>query len=83
MQTRYYPLKKSSKGLSQGQMVEIFILLSSLGGECIDDMQHLRDDAGLAGMLAYKPPAPETAWQWLDKFRDKKLNKLHGIWIVF
>jgi hypothetical protein len=67
------PAKKSSKGLSQGQMVESFVLLSSLGGECIEDMQHLRDDAGLSGMLAYKPPAPETARQWLDGFHDELL----------
>ncbi len=67
------PAKKSSKGLNQGQMVESFVLLSSLGGECIDDMQHLRDDAGLAGILAYKPPAPETARQWLDGFHDEVL----------
>jgi len=67
------PPKKSSKGLTQGQMVESFVLLSSLGGECVDDMQHLRDDAGLAGILAYKPPAPETARQWLDGFHEEAL----------
>jgi len=67
------PAKKSSKGLNQGQMVESFVLLSSLGGECIDDMQHLRDDEGLARILAYKPPAPETARQWLDGFHDEVL----------
>jgi len=67
------PAKKSSKGLNQGQMVESFVLLSSLGGECVDDMQHLRDDEGLAGILAYKPPAPETARQWLDGFHDEVL----------
>ena len=67
------PSKKSSKGLNQGQMVETFILLSALGGECIDDVQHLRDDEGLAGILAYKPPAPETARQWLDGFHDGEL----------
>jgi len=67
------PPKKSSKGLNQGQMVESFVLLSSLGGECIDDMQHLRDDEGLVGILAYNPPAPETARQWLDGFHDEML----------
>src|SRR4030043_304295 len=67
------PAKKSSKGLHQGQMVESFVLLSSLGGECIDDMQHLRDDVGLAEILAYKPPAPETARQWLDGFHNEAL----------
>jgi len=67
------PPKKSSKGLNQGQMVEAFILLSALGGECIDDMQHIRDDAGLAGIVGYTMPAPETARQWLDGFHDEEL----------
>jgi hypothetical protein len=65
--------KKSSKGLRQGQMVESFVLLSALGGECIDDMKRLRDDEGLSGMLSYRPPAPETARQWLDTFHDESL----------
>ena len=39
---RALPKKKSSKGLRQGQMVESFVLLSTLGGDCIDDMERLR-----------------------------------------
>jgi len=67
------PSKKTSKGLNQGQTVESFVLLSALGGECLEDMQHLRDDEGLAGIVSYKPPAPETARQWLDGFHDEAL----------
>jgi len=67
------PAKKSGKGLKHGQMVESFVLLSTLGGECIDDMKRLREDAGLAGILGYRPPAPETARQWLDNFHEESL----------
>jgi len=70
---RVSPAKKSSKGLRPGQMVESFVLLSALGGECIDDMKRLREDGGLAGILSYQPPAPETARQWLDGFHDESL----------
>ena len=70
---RVLPAKKSSKGLRYGQMVESFVLLSALGGECIDDMKRLRDDEGLTGMLGYQAPAPETARQWLDTFHDEAL----------
>jgi len=65
---RVLPAKKSSKGLKHGQTVESFVLLSALGGENNEDMQHLRKDAGLAAILGYNPPAPETARQWLDGF---------------
>jgi hypothetical protein len=67
------PAKGSAKGLRQGQTIESFVLLSALGGDCIEDMQHLRDDAGLSEMLGYRPPAPETARQWLDRFHDESL----------
>ena len=50
------PAKKSAKGLRQGQMVESFVLLSALGGECMDDMQHLRG-AGLAATGVRDSPA--------------------------
>lgn len=67
------PAKKSSKGLTPGQTVESLVLLSALGGENNEDMQHLRNDMGLAAILGYKPPAPETARQWLDGFHDESL----------
>lgn len=67
------PAKRSAKGLKHGQMVESFVLLSALGGDCVDDIKRLRDDAGLAGILRYRPPAPETARQWLDGFHDEAL----------
>jgi len=70
---RALPRKKTSKGLSQGQMTESFVLLSALGGECIEDMERLRQDKGLEAMLGYQVPAPETARQWLDKFHDEGL----------
>lgn len=70
---RVLPVKESSRGLRSGQMLECFALLSAMGGECYDDMEQLRGDAGLAAMLGYTPPAAETARQWLDKFHDESL----------
>jgi len=70
---RALPPKKSPKGLRQGQMVESFVLLSALGGECLEDMERLRQDRGLAALLEYTPPAPETARPWLDRFHDEPL----------
>ena len=68
-------LKRSKKGLSSGQMVESFVLLSTLGGDCIEDMERLREDDALPQMLGYGIPAPETARQWLDRFHDEELMK--------
>jgi len=63
--------KKNPKGLSQAQMVESFVLLSALGGECVDDFQALRGDLGLEAMLGYPLPAPSTARSFLDRFHDE------------
>jgi hypothetical protein len=61
---RTLPKKKSTKGLRQGQMVESFVLLSALGGDCIHDIERLRADEGLTAILGYRVPAAETARQW-------------------
>src|SRR3972149_1598082 len=45
------PAKKTAKGLGPDQMVEAFVLLSALGGDCLDDFDGLRRDYGLAAML--------------------------------
>jgi len=72
---RVLPLKRSRKGLSSGQMVESFVLLSTLGGDCIEDMERLRQDDALPQMLGYTIPAPETARQWLDRFHEEDCMK--------
>jgi Transposase DDE domain group 1 len=70
---RHLPKRKSSKGLGQGQWVESFVLLSALGGECLDDFDGLRRDYGLAALLGYHLPAASTARQWLDRFHDPEV----------
>lgn len=67
---KHLPPKKSAKGLGQDEMVEAFVLLSALGGDCLDDFEGLRRDYGLAAMLGYHLPAAPTARQWLDQFHD-------------
>jgi hypothetical protein len=70
---RHLPAKRSPKGLGQGAMVETFVLLSALGGDCLDDLDHLRRDAGLAALTGYDLPAASTARQWLDRFHEPEL----------
>jgi hypothetical protein len=70
---KYLPPKKSAKGLGQDQMVESFVLLSALGGDCLDDFEGLRRDYGLRALLGYTLPAAATARQWLDRFHEEAL----------
>jgi hypothetical protein len=68
---RVLPAKKNAKGLRQGQMVESVVVHSMLGGECMDDMQVLREDRGLAAILGYEMPAPSTLRSWLEQYHDE------------
>jgi len=68
---RHLPAKKSTRGLHQGELVESLVLLSALGGDCLDDFDGLRRDRGLAALLGYDLPAASTARQWLDRFHDE------------
>lgn len=65
------PAKKSPRGLRHGELVEAFVLLSALGGDCLDDFDGLRQDRGLAALLGYELPAASTARQWLERFHDQ------------
>src|SRR5205814_650996 len=65
------PAKVSGRGLRPGELVESFVMLSALGGECLDDFDRLRRDRGLAALLGYELPAASTARQYLDRgFHD-------------
>ncbi len=70
---RHLPAKRSPRGLGQGAMVETFVLLSALGGDCLDDLDELRRDMGLAALAGYTLPAASTARQWLDRFHEPEL----------
>ncbi len=67
---RHLPAKRSPKGLGNGQFVEAVVLLSALGGDCLDDFDNLRRDRGLAALVGYNLPAASTARQWLDRFHE-------------
>ncbi|MFN0071672.1 MAG: hypothetical protein ACKVVP_09330 [Chloroflexota bacterium] len=67
---KHLPRKTSTKGLRPGELVESFVLLTALGGDCLDDFDGLRRDRGLAALLGYDLPAASTARQWLDRFHD-------------
>ena len=70
---KYLPPKQSAKGLGQDQLVESFVLLAALGGDCLDDFDGLRRDFGLRALVGYTLPSAPTARQWLDRFHEEAL----------
>ena len=70
---RNMQLKQRQRGYSEAEYVESLIVLHALGGDCVDDLERLREDAGLAELLGYEVPSPEAARKFLNQFHDEAL----------
>jgi hypothetical protein len=61
-----------SGGYDEATTVESFVVLNALGGECLEDFTHLREDGGLKEMLGHEIPSPETGRQFLYQFHAEE-----------
>jgi hypothetical protein len=68
---RHIQIKQRQRGYDEATFVESFILLNGVGGDCLDDFEHLRADRGLAEMLGYALPSPEAARNFLYEFHSE------------
>jgi hypothetical protein len=77
-------VKQRERGLDEVEMVESFVVLNAMGGECFDDFLRLREDAGLGEMLGHGIPSPDTARRFLYQFHEEgkieaaKLGRAQG-----
>ena len=65
-------IKKRGRGFDEATFVESFVLLNGVGGDCLDDFDQLRADAGLASMLGHDLPSPGAARNFLYEFHDER-----------
>jgi len=66
-------IKQRDRGYDEASMVESFVVLHALGGDCLDDFARLREETGLRQMLGHELPSPEAARHFLYQFHDPKL----------
>ena len=71
---RNVAIKQRDRGLDEASYVESFVVLNAAGGECLDDFERLREDAGLASLVGHEMPSPEAARKFLYAFHDE--NKI-------
>lgn len=64
-------IKERQRGYDEATLVESFVVLNAIGGECLDDFARLREDGGLAEMLGHEIPSPERARKFLYEFHDE------------
>jgi len=69
---RHLHLKQRQRGFDEATYVESFLVLNALGGDCLEDFDRLREDAGLAQMLGHQLPSPEAARKFLYCFHDEE-----------
>lgn len=66
-------IRQRSRGYTEAAQVEAMVLLLASGGECLDDMEVLRKDAGLCRLLGTAFPSPDAARHFLYAFHDDAL----------
>jgi hypothetical protein len=65
-------VKERERGYDEATMVESFVVLNAVGGECFDDFQRLREDPGLSQMIGHGIPSPEAARKFLYQFHEEE-----------
>jgi hypothetical protein len=67
---RHVRVKARSRGFTAGQQVESLVLLHASGGDCMQDMESLRQDGGVTKMLGYAAPSQRCVAGFLEAFHD-------------
>jgi hypothetical protein len=67
---RHLQIKQRERGFDEATYVESFLVLNGVGGDCLEDFDQLREDAGLAEMLGHGIPSAEAARKFLNQFHD-------------
>lgn len=69
-------VKERQRGYDEPTLVESFVILNAVGGECLDDFVRLREDPGLSELVGHALPSPEAARNFLYSFHeDKKIEE--------
>lgn len=69
---QYVQIKQRQRGYDEATFVESLVILNAIGGDCLDDLERLREDGGLAEMLGHEIPSPEAARKFLYQFHDEE-----------
>src|SRR5271157_1069324 len=68
---RHVRMKQRERGFDEATYIESFLVLNAVGGDCLEDFDQLREDAGLAEMLGHQVPSAEAGRKFLYQFHDE------------
>lgn len=66
-------VRQRDSGFEPFQMLTAFVLLMTAGGDCLDDIEMLRQDPALVALLGHDLPSAETLRRYLEAFHDPQL----------
>lgn len=69
---RHLRVKQRERGFDEATYVESFLVLNAAGGDCLEDFDQLREDAGLSELLGHAVPSAEAARKFLYQFHDRE-----------
>src|ERR1035437_3267893 len=66
-------IKQRQRGYDEASVVESFLILNAVGGDCLEDFERLREDAGVAEMIGHPIPSRERPLNFLYQFHADEL----------
>jgi len=60
------------RGYDEGTFVESSVILNAAGGECLEDLERLRQDPGQVETVGHGLPSPEAARKFLYAFHEEE-----------
>ena len=77
---QHFPTPGSNRGFKPSVFVNSLVLMLHGGGECLDDLRHLRDDAALRLLLCLKDvPQADSAGDWLRRHGQQGVSAIAEI----
>lgn len=68
---RHVRVKQRERGFDEASYIESFLVLNAVGGDCLEDFEQLREDAGLAERLGHGVSSAEAGRKSLYWFHDE------------
>jgi hypothetical protein len=67
-------IKQRERGYDEATYVESLVVLNAVGGECVEDLERLREDAALIPQsgMGHDFPSPRAALEFLYQFHDEQ-----------
>jgi hypothetical protein len=65
-------VKERERGYDEATLVESFVILNAVGGDCLEDFDRLREDEGLPELIGHAIPSASVARKFLYRFHEEE-----------